>query len=73
VVRPSFSEEKEAKRLFYSGPGALASSQPMPPNKRSFLVLFFKKELLAFNAFALRLVTPYVTSPPIAAGRRLCG
>jgi hypothetical protein len=35
-----------AKNAYESEPGALAPSQPMPQINRSFLVLFFKKELL---------------------------
>jgi len=42
----SFCEQKEAKKLSYSRPGALAALQPVAQSKRNFLVLFFKKELL---------------------------
>jgi hypothetical protein len=38
-VRPSCSEEKEAKRLY---------DLARVPSHESFLVLFFKKELLPF-------------------------
>jgi hypothetical protein len=44
-VRTSFSEEKEAKRLFLLGDLALPVS--LPPVSKSFLLLFFKKEGLA--------------------------
>jgi hypothetical protein len=42
----SFCEQKEAKKLFYSGPWAMSPPTPMLQTKESFLVLFFKKELL---------------------------
>jgi hypothetical protein len=41
----SFFEKKAAKKLLLLG--ALAAPLPTPPISRSFLVLFFKKELLA--------------------------
>jgi hypothetical protein len=59
-VSPSFSEEKEAKRLLYAGAWALAQPQPMPQINKSFLVLFFKKEPLppaAFEFFRRPVVT----------------
>jgi hypothetical protein len=42
-IRPSFSEEKEAKRLHL-----FDAEKPVPPHQtnESFLVLFFKKEPL---------------------------
>jgi hypothetical protein len=43
----SFYEQKEAKKLFYAGAGALAPSSPMHPHNKSFLLLFFKKEVLS--------------------------
>jgi hypothetical protein len=42
----SFCEQKEAKKLFESGARALSLPQPMPQHRRSFLFLFFKKEML---------------------------
>jgi hypothetical protein len=44
----AFLKKSGAKNFCDSGPVALASPQPMPQSKKSFLVLFFKKELLAF-------------------------
>jgi hypothetical protein len=44
----SRSKEKEPKRFYDSGPWALAAPQPMARKIGSFLVLFFKKELLRF-------------------------
>jgi hypothetical protein len=41
----SFSEEKEPKRLFESGSWALAATKPMAQSNKSFLLLFFKKEV----------------------------
>jgi hypothetical protein len=41
----SFSEEKEAKRLFLAG--ARAGYLARVPGNESFLVLFFKKEPLS--------------------------
>jgi hypothetical protein len=45
VRKPSFSEEKEAKRLHEFAP-RLTRRDPRKANK-SFLVLFFKKEPLS--------------------------
>jgi hypothetical protein len=45
----SFCEQKEAKKLFYSGPRALARSTPMSQSKKSFLLLFFKKEVISYG------------------------
>jgi len=42
----SFCEQKEAKKLFYSGPWALAATQPMAQIQKSLLVLFFRREHL---------------------------
>jgi hypothetical protein len=42
---------REAKKLFYSGPWALSTPQPMPQINESFLVLLFKKEPLPALAF----------------------
>jgi hypothetical protein len=50
---PSFSEEKEAKRLLRPRGGtpmfALAGSAMASAKNKSFLVLFFKKERLSFS------------------------
>jgi hypothetical protein len=40
------SAVRELKNCSYSRSGALALPQPMPRSNKSFLVLFFKKELL---------------------------
>ena len=45
--RSSFCEQKEAKKLYKSGPGALAT--PVPPGGKSFLVLFFQKRTSSFS------------------------
>jgi hypothetical protein len=42
----SFSEEKEAKRLLDAGAWGVAATTPTAQSHKSFLVLFFKKELL---------------------------
>jgi hypothetical protein len=49
-VSTSFCEQKEPKKLFYTGVWvfATASSNGTVQSSKSFLVLFFKKELLAF-------------------------
>jgi hypothetical protein len=49
-VSTSFSEEKEAKRLWESAPWALAYPTPMAQIQRSFCAAFFKKRLLLFQA-----------------------
>jgi hypothetical protein len=41
----SFFEKKEAKKLLLLG--ALATPVPTPPISKSFLLLFFKKEVLS--------------------------
>jgi hypothetical protein len=41
-----FLEKKNQKDFYYSGSGALTPSKPMAQSPKSFLVLFFKKELL---------------------------
>ncbi|WP_286704986.1 MULTISPECIES: hypothetical protein [Acidiphilium] len=43
-ARTSFFEKKEAKKLFDAGPVTVQA--PMPQIKKSFLLLFFKKEAL---------------------------
>jgi hypothetical protein len=43
----SFCEQKAAKKLFYSGPWAVAVPTPQAQSHKSFLVLFFKKEPLS--------------------------
>jgi hypothetical protein len=43
VGSTSFSEEKEAKRLYESGPGALASHSPYPRVIKVFCAAFFQK------------------------------
>jgi hypothetical protein len=48
----SFFTKKEAKNFFSSGAWAVSPPAPMAQIKKSFLVLFFKKELLAL-AFSL--------------------
>jgi hypothetical protein len=40
---PSFSEEKEAKRLFYSGAWALAATTPLPQFTKVSWFFFSKK------------------------------
>jgi hypothetical protein len=45
-VSGSFSEEKEPKRLFYAGPGALCRQRPRSRIIKVFCALFFKKALL---------------------------
>jgi hypothetical protein len=47
----SFCEQKEAKKLFYTGTWALVRPQPMAQIQEHFLVLFFKKELLPALVF----------------------
>jgi hypothetical protein len=48
AARTSFSEEKEAKRLFcYVGTWALAAPQPTARRDKSFCAAFFKKRLLS--------------------------
>jgi hypothetical protein len=42
-----FVNKKKQKNFFYCGPAALEPPAPAPQIKRSFLVLFFKKEPLA--------------------------
>jgi hypothetical protein len=42
----SFSEEKEPKRLYDSGPWALNPSKPMAQGNKSFLRRFFSKKRL---------------------------
>jgi hypothetical protein len=46
-VRTSFCEQKEAKKLYDAGSLASSHKRPMSHMKKSFLVLFFKKERLA--------------------------
>jgi hypothetical protein len=41
-----FLKKKNQKDFLYAGPGALGPTQPMLQSHKSFLVLFFKKELL---------------------------
>jgi hypothetical protein len=41
-----FLKKKNQKDFYESGLGAMEPSQPMSRSNRSFLVLFFKKELL---------------------------
>jgi hypothetical protein len=43
----AFLKKSGAKNFCYAGAWALARKTPMPQGYRSFLVLFFKKELLA--------------------------
>jgi hypothetical protein len=40
-------KKKEPKRLFYSGPWALAATKPKTQFQESFCAAFFKKRLLA--------------------------
>jgi hypothetical protein len=47
--KASFCEQKEAKKLFYAGPGALSRTKPQAQHKRSFCAAFFKKRLLSFT------------------------
>jgi hypothetical protein len=46
LERPSFSEEKEAKRLFYAGSWALGSSSLCPSVVEVFWFFFSKKNCL---------------------------
>jgi hypothetical protein len=39
--------KKRSKKLFFAGAWAVSPPAPMAQIQRSFLVLFFKKELLA--------------------------
>jgi hypothetical protein len=41
-----FLKKKNQKDFFYAGSGALALPTPQTQSNKSFLVLFFKKELL---------------------------
>jgi len=43
----SFFEKKEPKKLFEICFGAAAAERPMPQVNKSFLLLFFKKEVLS--------------------------
>jgi hypothetical protein len=47
----SFFIKKEAKKFLDAGPWALSATPPMAEINKSFLVLFFKKELLPAPAF----------------------
>jgi hypothetical protein len=47
ILSTSFSEEKEAKRLFYPGAWAFASSRPWPRTAEVFCFFFSKKKFLA--------------------------
>jgi hypothetical protein len=49
----SFSEEKEAKRLFYAPPGALARSSPCSESKEVFCFFFSKKKCFHFGGIAI--------------------
>jgi hypothetical protein len=55
-VRSSFFEKKEPKKLLLLR--ALATPSPQPPVSKSFLVLFFKKELLACLASNISFTRP---------------
>jgi hypothetical protein len=48
-VRPTFCEQKVAKKLFYAGSWALAATQPVAQHNKSFCGAFFKKRLLSFT------------------------
>jgi hypothetical protein len=50
--RSSFSEEKEAKRLLSIGRVRVWRAEPLAQICKSFLLLFFKKEVLSLNAGA---------------------
>jgi hypothetical protein len=52
--RSSFFETKEAKKLVLLRNCDLVRSEPRAPNSKSFLVLFFKKELFFLPSFRNR-------------------
>jgi hypothetical protein len=43
-----FVNKKKQKNFIYAPPEALATPKPMSPHHKSFLLLFFKKEVLGF-------------------------
>jgi hypothetical protein len=44
----SFCEQKEAKKLYESGPRALSVTMPMTQHNKNFCAAFFKKRPLSF-------------------------
>jgi hypothetical protein len=51
-ISTSFCEQKEAKKLLLIWAMGGRAITPMTQNNKRFLVLFFKKELLASKTFA---------------------